>query len=143
MTCVVQITGYKDVGKTIVAERIIKKLKEAGHTVVAVKLSHHEPEPPTKDTYRMRKAGADVVIFYNGDIFVTYAKETNCDVLDADYVVLEGLRDRKVGYKIHVGPGAPPDADVVVTDVDVEVEVKCVEVDPCRLLALIKSHKPL
>lgn len=56
MTCVIQITGGKDVGKTVVAERLIKRLKASGKTVLAVKISHHDPEPPTKDTHRLRKA---------------------------------------------------------------------------------------
>ncbi|MEM1662535.1 MAG: molybdopterin-guanine dinucleotide biosynthesis protein B [Pyrobaculum sp.] len=142
MTCVVQITGYKDVGKTVVAERIVKKLKEAGYVVVAVKLSHHEPEPPTKDTYRLRRAGADRVLFYNGEVFVLYTKEAACGDIAADYVVVEGMRDRKVGYKIHVGPDPPPDADVVIQNIDVDIEVKCVEVDICHILEMIKSHRP-
>jgi len=42
MTCVVQITGGKDVGKTALAERVIRRLKEGGYTVVAIKVSHHD-----------------------------------------------------------------------------------------------------
>lgn len=142
MTCVIQITGGKDVGKTALAERIIKRLKQEGRTVVAVKLSHHEPEPPTKDTHRLRRAGADRVLFYNGDVFVLYTRAVDCGVLDADYVVVEGLRDKKVGYKIHVGPNAPDDADLVVKTADEEVEIVCIDKDPCDVLKTIASHRP-
>jgi len=31
---------------------------------------------------------------------VLYTRAVSCGDIDADYVVLEGLRDRKVGYKI-------------------------------------------
>jgi molybdopterin-guanine dinucleotide biosynthesis protein B len=142
MTCVVQITGGKDVGKTALAERVIRRLKEGGYTVVAIKVSHHDPEPPTKDTRRLREAGADRVLFYNGEIYVLYTRAVSCGDIDADYVVLEGLRDRKVGYKIHIGPDPPPDADLVLTTPNEEVEIRCVKKDICEVLAQVSQYKP-
>jgi molybdopterin-guanine dinucleotide biosynthesis protein B len=142
MTCVVQITGGKDVGKTALAERVIRRLKEGGYTVVAIKVSHHDPEPPTKDTRRLREAGADKVLFYNGEIYVLYTRAVSCGDIDADYVVLEGLRDRKVGYKIHIGPNPPPDADLVLTTPNEEVEIRCVKKDICEVLAQVSQYKP-
>ena len=143
MTCVIQITGGKDVGKTALAERIIARLKERGYTVVAVKLSHHDPEPPTKDTHRLRKAGADKVVFYNGEVYVVYKRGLECAELDADFIIIEGLRGGKVGYKIHVGPDPPGDADVVVATPEVPVEIKCVRVNPCEVLEALRRHRPL
>ncbi len=141
MACIIQITGRKDAGKTAIAERLIAKLKEQGRSVVAIKVSHHEPDPPTKDTHRLRKAGADRVVFYNGDVFVLYARSLDCAVLAADYVIVEGLRELKVGYKIHVGPDPPEDADVVVADPNAPVEVRCVVGDPCSILdALLRAQ---
>jgi molybdopterin-guanine dinucleotide biosynthesis protein B len=142
MTCVVQITGGKDVGKTALAERIIRRLKEGGYAVVAIKVSHHDPEPPTKDTRRLREAGADRVLFYNGEIYVLYTRAISCGDIDADYVVLEGLRDRKVGYKIHIGPDPPPDADLVLTTPNEEVEIRCVKKDICEVLTQVSQYKP-
>ena len=142
MTCVVQITGGKDVGKTALAERIISNLKERGYTVSAIKVSHHDPEPPTKDTRRLRKAGADRVLFYNGEIYVLYTRAVSCGDIDADYVIVEGLRDRKVGYKIHIGPDPPPDADVVLAAPDEEVEIRCVNKDICEVLAQLSQYRP-
>jgi molybdopterin-guanine dinucleotide biosynthesis protein B len=142
MTCVVQITGGKDVGKTALAERIIRRLKEGGYAVVAIKVSHHDPEPPTKDTRRLREAGADRVLFYNGEIYVLYTRAVSCGDIDADYVVLEGLRDRKVGYKIHIGPDPPPDADLVLTTPNEEVEIRCVKKEICEVLAQVSQYKP-
>jgi molybdopterin-guanine dinucleotide biosynthesis protein B len=142
MTCVVQITGGKDVGKTALAEGIIRRLKEGGYTVVAIKVSHHDPEPPTKDTRRLREAGADRVLFYNGEIYVLYTRAVSCGDIDADYVVLEGLRDRKVGYKIHIGPDPPPDADLVLTTPNEEVEIRCVKKEICEVLAQVSQYKP-
>ena len=142
MTCVVQITGGKDVGKTALAERIIRRLKEVGYAVVAIKVSHHDPEPPTKDTRRLREAGADRVLFYNGEIYVLYTRAVSCGDIDADYVVLEGLRDRKVGYKIHIGPDPPPDADLVLTTPNEEVEIRCVKKEICEVLAQVSQYKP-
>ena len=142
MTCVVQITGGKDVGKTALAERVIRRLKEGGYTVVAIKVSHHDPEPPTKDTRRLREAGADRVLFYNGEIYVLYTRAVLCSDIDADYVVLEGLRDRKVGYKIHIGPDPPPDADLVLSTPNEEVEIRCIKKDICEVLAQVSQYKP-
>jgi molybdopterin-guanine dinucleotide biosynthesis protein B len=142
MTCVVQITGGKDVGKTALAERIIRRLKEGGYAVVAIKVSHHDPEPPTKDTRRLREAGADRVLFYNGEIYVLYTRAVSCDDIDADYLVLEGLRDRKVGYKIHIGPDPPPDADLVLATPNEEVEIRCVKKEICEVLAQVSQYKP-
>ncbi|MCC6067269.1 MAG: molybdopterin-guanine dinucleotide biosynthesis protein B [Pyrobaculum sp.] len=142
MTCVVQITGGKDVGKTALAERIIRRLKEGGYAVVAIKVSHHDPEPPTKDTRRLREAGADRVLFYNGEIYVLYTRAVSCGDIDADYVVLEGLRDRKVGYKIHIGPDPPPDADLVLSTPNEEVEIRCVKKEICEVLAQVSQYKP-
>lgn len=142
MTCVIQITGVKDAGKTAVAEKLIAKLKGQGRSVVAIKISHHEPDPPTKDTYRLRKAGADKVLFYNGDVFVLYARSVNCAELAADYIIVEGLKELKIGYKIHVGPDPPDDADVVVPSPDASVEIKCVDGDPCSVLdALLRVRQ--
>jgi len=142
MTCVIQITGGKDVGKTVVAERLIKRLKADGKTVLAVKISHHDPEPPTKDTHRLRKAGADKVLFYNGQIYVLYTTAVKCEDLQADYIIVEGLRDAKLGYKIHIGPDPPPDADLVLNSAEAEPEVACVRQDPCTLLEAISKYKP-
>ena len=137
MTCVIQITGRKDVGKTVLVEKIIRRLKERGYTVSAIKLSHHDPEPPTKDTHRLRKAGADKVLFYNGEIYVLYTRTVTCHDIDADYVVVEGLREKKVGYKIHIGPDPPEDADLIVATPDAEVEIRCVKKDICEVFTQI------
>lgn len=142
MTCVIQITGRKDVGKTLLAEKIITQLKKMGYTVSAIKISHHEPEPPHKDTHRLRKAGADKVLFYNGDIYVVYTREVLCDDIVADYVIVEGLRDKKIGYKIHIGPDPPNDADVVIDSPDKEIEVVCIQQDLCTLLKIISTYRP-
>lgn len=143
MTCVIQITGRKDVGKTALAERIIAKLKERGYAVVAIKLSHHEPEPPTKDTHRLRRAGADKVVFYNGEVYVVYKRGLDCAELEADFIIIEGLHGEKVGYKIHIGPDPPGDADIVLPTPNASVEIKCVEADPCAVLSVLSRHRPV
>ncbi|ACB39675.1 molybdopterin-guanine dinucleotide biosynthesis protein B [Pyrobaculum neutrophilum] len=140
--CVIQITGGKDVGKTVLAERLISELKSRGYSVVAVKISHHDPEPPHKDTHRLRRAGADRVLFYNGDIYVLYTREVSCGDVAADYIVVEGLRDVKIGFKIHVGPDPPSDADVVLQTPNEAVKPMCVEQDVCAVLRLISAYRP-
>jgi len=115
VVCVVQITGNKDVGKTALAERIISLARSLGYRVVAVKQSHHVPDVPDKDSYRMRTAGADVVALRGGGVWAVYSDRLPLSRIDADLVVIEGFRDAKLGFKIHIGPNPPADADVVAS----------------------------
>lgn len=71
-----------------------------------------------------------------------YTRAASCGDIDADYVVLEGLRDRKVGYKIHIGPDPPPDADLVLTTPNEEAEIRCVKKEICEVLAQVSQYKP-
>ncbi|MGC8583306.1 MAG: molybdopterin-guanine dinucleotide biosynthesis protein B [Thermoproteus sp.] len=115
MVCVIQITGNKDVGKTALAERLISMARSLGYRVVAVKQSHHAPDVPGKDSYRMRVAGADVVVLRGGGMWAVFSDRLSLCRIDSDLVVIEGFRDAKLGFKIHIGPDPPADADVVVS----------------------------
>mgnify|MGYP001770641076 CR=1 FL=1 len=115
MVCVIQITGNKDVGKTALAERLIALAKSKGLRVVAVKQSHHAPDVPGKDSYRMKAAGADLVVLNGGGGWALFADRLPLEDLDADLVVVEGFRGLKLGYKVHIGPDQPEDVDVVLS----------------------------
>ncbi|NOQ21261.1 MAG: LysR family transcriptional regulator [Candidatus Aegiribacteria sp.] len=64
----------RKLGKTLVAERLVKELTATGLTVACVKLSHEghgpagisdDPGPIGTDTHRFRAAGASKVIFFS------------------------------------------------------------------------------
>lgn len=64
-TCVpvVGLAGYSGSGKTTFLEKLLAELKRRGYRLGVIKHTHHEVEfdRPGKDTWRHRKAGADVV----------------------------------------------------------------------------------
>jgi len=61
------VVGTKNSGKTAVAEYIVRRLSEMGFRVGALKHIHHEftIDSEGKDTYRMRKAGAGLVVSFS------------------------------------------------------------------------------
>ncbi|MEL9990999.1 MAG: molybdopterin-guanine dinucleotide biosynthesis protein B [Thermoproteus sp.] len=114
MVCVIQITGNKDVGKTVLAERLISLASAKGLKVFAVKQSHHLPDVPDKDSYRMKSAGADVVALRGGGMWACFSDRLILGELNADLVIVEGFRDVKLGLKVHIGPDPPADADLIL-----------------------------
>jgi len=57
------IIGSKNVGKTYLAEQLIKRFTREGIRVAAVKSSRHPLDVPHTDTERLAKAGARLVLF--------------------------------------------------------------------------------
>jgi molybdopterin-guanine dinucleotide biosynthesis protein MobB len=57
------IAGYKNAGKTTLAERLIAELTQRGYRVSTVKHAHHsvDLDEPGRDSYRHREAGAHEV----------------------------------------------------------------------------------
>ncbi len=66
-TKTVFVVGTKNSGKTAVAEYMVRRLTEMGFMVGAMKHIHHEftIDSEGKDTYRMRKAGARLVMSFS------------------------------------------------------------------------------
>jgi molybdopterin-guanine dinucleotide biosynthesis protein MobB len=65
--CAVPLLGfcaYSGTGKTTLLQRLIPGLKEAGLRLALLKHAHHsfEIDQPGKDSYQLRKAGADQVL---------------------------------------------------------------------------------
>ena len=61
---VLGIAAYSGTGKTTLLEALIPRLKQAGLRVALVKHAHHDfdIDQPGKDSYRLRKAGANPVV---------------------------------------------------------------------------------
>lgn len=64
MLPIVSVVGRSDAGKTTFLEKLIPALKARGIRVAVVKHDRHgfEMDYPGKDTWRLREAGADVVM---------------------------------------------------------------------------------
>ena len=64
MRKVIGIVGWKDVGKTYFATKIIKLLVNKGYKVGSIKHAHHDfdIDQPGTDSFKHRKAGSSEVI---------------------------------------------------------------------------------
>lgn len=62
------ITGWKNSGKTTLAERLVRELTARGRTVSTVKHAHHgfDIDKPGTDSFRHREAGAKEVAIVGG-----------------------------------------------------------------------------
>ena len=106
----VSIIGYKNSGKTSVAEALISELRQRGATVISIKHTAEDVklDTPGKDTERHREAGAKAVailhdnagaIFYDHPLLI---QETSKKLGVADYLVIEGFKTVKNHVRIIV-----------------------------------------
>lgn len=112
MSCIIQVIGRKDSGKTSAIEKAVKRLKAEGKKVAVIKHSHHEIDLQGKDTYRFWNAGADIVLFNDNKCVAFYP----CDIsiislLPVDVVIVEGYKDLELGKKIEIK--SPEEIDYV------------------------------
>jgi molybdopterin-guanine dinucleotide biosynthesis protein B len=104
----VSIIGYKNSGKTSVAEALINELTSRGAKVVSIKHTAEDVllDTPGKDTERHRKAGAkSVAILHDkaGAIFYDHRlsiQEAAKNLGEADYLVIEGFKTVKNHAKL-------------------------------------------
>lgn len=99
---IVSIVGRKNTGKTSLTIKVIKELKKRGYNVASVKHSHHTMEMDKKntDTWRHKKAGADIVVGVGSTVFFNVVDEMDLNRIlflikhlgNIDYVVIEGFK---------------------------------------------------
>jgi molybdopterin-guanine dinucleotide biosynthesis protein MobB len=107
---IVFVVGTKNSGKTTVSEFLVKSLSERGLKVATVKHIHHEFTIDTegKDTFRMRKAGARLVISFSpseiailrppGNVEEEFEELSEQMVTQGfDYLVVEGFKIMSAG----------------------------------------------
>jgi molybdopterin-guanine dinucleotide biosynthesis protein B len=96
----VAVVGWKNSGKTTLVERLVAALTARGRRVATVKATHHDvdPDPPGKDSWRHRRAGAVETLLVGPRRWVL-TREGGGDLAaglarlgPADLVVIEGLR---------------------------------------------------
>lgn len=75
-TPLVHFIGASGSGKTTLLEKVIRRLKERGHRIAAIKHSHHrvELDRPGKDSWRFAEAGADIVTVAAPDRLATFER---------------------------------------------------------------------
>ena len=103
---VLGFSAYSGTGKTTLLRQLIPLLKAAGVRVAVIKHAHHDfdIDIPGKDSYELRKAGADQVLIASDKrrALITEtvpAREpeltelvASLDVSDVDLVLVEGFR---------------------------------------------------
>lgn len=64
MIPIVSIVGKSDAGKTTFLEKLVGQLKDRGYRVAVIKHDSHgfDIDHPGKDTWRLARAGSDVVV---------------------------------------------------------------------------------
>jgi len=62
---IIQVVGYKNAGKTTLVCELVRAFAAEGYKVGTAKRDAHEadPEPPGKDTWKHRQAGAGLTAF--------------------------------------------------------------------------------
>lgn len=94
--------GSKNVGKTLLAEHLIKRFRCDGIRVAAVKSSRHPPDLPQADTGRLARAGAKLVFFKSSKETALFIKSRidperllNKFGIDFDILLVEGMKRSK------------------------------------------------
>lgn len=94
------ISGYKNVGKTTLIEKLIPELTKAGLRVATVKHDGHsfEPDVPGTDSHRFFQAGACASMVYDGEKYALVQRQPVTErflrefAFEADLVLLEGFK---------------------------------------------------
>ncbi len=106
-TPLVHFIGASGSGKTTLLEKVIRRLKERGHRIAAIKHTHHhvELDRPGKDSWRFAAAGADIVTVAAPDRLATFERTERQPGLENLVRSLEGRVDLVLaeGFKAEEG----------------------------------------
>ena len=116
---VIAIVGYANCGKTTLICRLLTLASRQGLRAAAVKHSHKaiDPEPPGKDTWRFRQAGAkSVALAAPGLLQVIHTGVDDPPLSavlaalpgDLDLVLVEGYKHSHLPKLVFVSPAAAP-----------------------------------
>jgi len=93
MAAMVQVIGPSGSGKTLALEGAVRRLRRRGLRVAVLKHSHHSLEVAGKDTDRLRRSGANIVVFASDQsvVFSDWDPVELASVLPVDVVLIEGF----------------------------------------------------
>lgn len=152
------VAGKSGSGKTTLLEKVVSRLKADGMRLAVIKHDAHqfEVDKPGKDTWRMAKAGADIVVISSPAklaIIENVGKEKNLDELiamisDVDLILTEGFkRGNKpkievLRSEVNKEPVCHPDELLAVaSDVHWDIGVPCYHIDDVEgVVATIKLY---
>ncbi|MFB9859551.1 molybdopterin-guanine dinucleotide biosynthesis protein B [Salinicoccus siamensis] len=100
---ILQITGFKNTGKTTLILKLVKRLKQQQQKVAVIKHHHLEEEAGSTDTERFLLEGADTTILNTPSITIETRKHPNLAEQLAEF---EGAMDVVLieGYKHEAYP---------------------------------------
>ncbi len=159
---IVSVVGTSDSGKTTLLERLIPELKARGYKVAVVKHDVHgfEMDKEGKDSWRLKRAGADAIIVSSPtrmaliqDVEKDYTLEEIREKLslDVDLILSEGYK-RDIHPKVEVYRKAhrrellctrEDNLLAVASDVSLDVGVPCVDIEDPKALADLLEDKIL
>ncbi len=126
------VAAQSETGKTTVLEELLPELKKRGLSVAALKgnLHHFDLDTPGKDSWRFKKAGADIAGITTADSFFLFGSEGGKNGAEAaagllaniDLIIIEGNKKSSnpkievVRSEINNEPLLPDHTIAVVTD---------------------------
>lgn len=119
--CIIQITGPRDSGKTLLITKIVEKIRKEGFSqkIIVIKHSHHKNiDVEDKDTFRYLKSGAEASLIAVDSGFGVFSSTIDpTDLVNIDFfdiIFIEGFKELTIGLKI--------DLSEKNTDIDYEAE---------------------
>jgi molybdopterin-guanine dinucleotide biosynthesis protein B len=104
-TPIICVVGKSESGKTTLIEKLIPELKKRGYRIGSIKHAGHrfDIDKKGKDSWRHRKAGADIVVIASTDK-IAMIKDNDCESLDGlnkyfngvDLVIAEGYNKENI-----------------------------------------------
>ena len=153
MIPIISVVGTSDSGKTTLLEKLIPELKARGYRVATVKHDTHgfDVDREGKDSWRMKRAGADVVIISSPtriamiqDVERDHALDELRDRLglDVDIIISEGYKRGphpkievfRKGHRPDLLCGAGDNLFAIASDVPLDMGVPCVDIDDAKAL---------
>jgi len=135
------IAAYSGTGKTTLLTQVIPMLKEQGIKVALVKHAHHnfEPDQPGKDSFELRKAGAEQVLVASHRLWALFREDgeedepvladvvRHLDRRDLDLILVEGFKHENIPKlelvrpRMGLGPMYPSDPNIIAVATDGEL----------------------
>lgn len=144
------ISAWSGIGKTTLLEQVIQLLKTQGIRSGLIKHTHHQMDidTPGKDSYLLRKAGADQVIVASNQRWALMVESPNkplslvqlasqVDSSTLDLVLVEGFKDEPVpkialwrrGVKGEIKDLLDQYVIAVATDEDMELNLPILDIN--------------
>lgn len=97
---ILTVVGTKNTGKTTLVTMIVEEMVKRGYRVGTIKHTHHDFDLEGKDTWKHRKAGAELVVGSGKNTFFMVNEQLSLEnilksisnITELDYVVIEGFK---------------------------------------------------